>query len=521
MLGDTALPSHLWKALTHAIEINDIDLCKSLVLDTDLKSYLSRMLHESGDNCTLFIYALDRGRVEIAEFLAANGVALVGQACEKLSIRNRGFTPFHYCAAFGYSNIMKILLERVPEMLQWDTSVHPLHVASKYANTEFIRIMLDHLCSAEDKTRDFHEANIQVSKLVTKGTETSSGLVQNELNSGNIRSRVFSLDSLLNRQIQPDRYRHSEFDFTSFRIGDTALHLAITSEAVDAARLLLNAGANVNGLNSILETPLHLAVKSQDSANTKLLLSYGADSCAYDYFLNTPAMNAAYEGRMENLQILMTEQADLSAKDVEGRTALTLAFFKREATEVFAFLHSIKPLSQSDISAWILQSRFVAMQKELQTYILNSDMDISISESLYGSILHDIWTQDSSSLIQRVLKKITKSRLPELLNFKPRHRSTPLYGAACGGACNVMDMFLAHGADLEVEGGEHGTPLMVAAVAGRVQVVKWLVGKGAQICYFSRKSNTLVSAVTKARRYPEIVRWLLVGQFTTLRFIEL
>lgn len=111
-----------------------------------------------------------------------------------------------------------------------------------------------------------------------------------------------------------------------------------------------------------------------------------------------------------------------------------------------------------------------------------------------------------------------KSNLPKVLNSKPTPKPTPLYGAACGGACNIIDIFLAYGADLEVEGGEHGTPLMVAAVAGRTEVVKHLVRKGARICY--SKDDEIVSAIRKARDHAEIKQWLLVGRFFGSRGIS-
>lgn len=72
-------------------------------------------------------------------------------------------------------------------------------------------------------------------------------------------------------------------------------------------------------------------------------------------------------------------------------------------------------------------------------------------------------------------------------------------------------MLFDAGADVELEGGDHGTPLMGACAAGRLEVVKALVRKGASTSY--RKDGKLFSALSTARLHPNVIRWLLVGRF--------
>ncbi|WP_329072553.1 ankyrin repeat domain-containing protein [Amycolatopsis sp. NBC_01480] len=73
----------------------------------------------------------------------------------------------------------------------------------------------------------------------------------------------------------------------------TPLHFAVQDGAVNAARALLETGADVQAVYSPGATPLHLAVirwrKSPDGTMIKLLLEHGADTSAPEKNGRTPA----------------------------------------------------------------------------------------------------------------------------------------------------------------------------------------------------------------------------------------
>ena len=120
------------------------------------------------------------------------------------------------------------------------------------------------------------------------------------------------------------------------------------------------------------------------------------------------------------------------------------------------------------------------------------------------------------SLLRKFLRRLSKPIVSTLLGHKAKVEGTPLY-AACtltGPSQHegVINTLLEASAELEFEGGDHGTPLMGACAAGRLAAVKFLVPKGAKI-YYERDGET-VSALNKAKHFPEIVRWILVERFT-------
>ena len=67
-------------------------------------------------------------------------------------------------------------------------------------------------------------------------------------------------------------------------------------------------------------------------------------------------------------------------------------------------------------------------------------------------------------------------------------------------------------ADIEVEGGEHGAPLMAACAAGRLLTVKTLVAKCARTSYNNVDGITR-GVLRAAKSHPEVREWLLVGRF--------
>lgn len=70
------------------------------------------------------------------------------------------------------------------------------------------------------------------------------------------------------------------------RSGYTPLHLAVQDGALQAATILLDAGANLEATTDLGERPLHLSVmnwrNSEDGSLIRLLLDRGADRTALD-----------------------------------------------------------------------------------------------------------------------------------------------------------------------------------------------------------------------------------------------
>lgn len=110
--------------------------------------------------------------------------------------------------------------------------------------------------------------------------------------------------------------------------GWTALHLAAHFGQTDAARLLLDSGADVlaRSRNPLDNMPLHAAVAGGERVDlARLLLEHGADPNAIQHGGFTPLHEAAQNGSLEATRLLLEFGADPSILSGSGQTARQLA----------------------------------------------------------------------------------------------------------------------------------------------------------------------------------------------------
>lgn len=103
------------------------------------------------------------------------------------------------------------------------------------------------------------------------------------------------------------------------------LHLAAYSGNVEAARLLVDQGADVNETLPIGVAPLHCAAATGEVEIARLLLKAGADVNGTTSRGLTPLHSAASEGHTEVAELLIAWGADLHARTHSGATALHYA----------------------------------------------------------------------------------------------------------------------------------------------------------------------------------------------------
>jgi uncharacterized protein len=110
--------------------------------------------------------------------------------------------------------------------------------------------------------------------------------------------------------------------------GFTALHLAAFFGHEDAARALLEHGADPNVVarhESLRVAPLHSAAAGAHSSIVQLLLDAGADANARQEGGFTPLHSAAQNGDRESAEALLRHGADPAAATDEGKTSADLA----------------------------------------------------------------------------------------------------------------------------------------------------------------------------------------------------
>ena len=318
-------------------------------------------------------------------------------------------------------------------------------------------------------------------------------------------------------------YQTSTRTFSSF-VNATPLIIAAALGEVDIARSLIEHGASVDGMVNGRKTPLNLAAEEGEAQVIELLISFGANVNARSaLFLLTPCMSAALAGCLASVQALAKGGADLTLKDAFGRTAVhyvasptfyvessawstyfeVIVFLTHKMKDLLVFAESKYGYSIIELSGWAYPP--------YQSFVLNLAPNPSVYEPRHDNIISATVRTNNPIDLKRLLRRLPRHLIPTLLAHEDSSYGTPLYSAATRPSENVIEMLLDAGADLELIGGDHGTPLMGACATGRLGIVKALVGRGARTSY--TEDGKVFSALSEAKLHPKITRWLLVGRF--------
>jgi ankyrin repeat protein len=117
------------------------------------------------------------------------------------------------------------------------------------------------------------------------------------------RNRADVVGLLLDLGISPDVAKSTN---------ERPLHMAAYHDSIDAAKLLIDRGAEVDPVTSEWDnTPLGAAVYSQHARMIELLAKYSRD-----------IWELAFSGQLERLRVLFAESPELAKTESEGHTPL-------------------------------------------------------------------------------------------------------------------------------------------------------------------------------------------------------
>ncbi|KAL9027888.1 MAG: hypothetical protein Q9196_003660 [Gyalolechia fulgens] len=493
---------HFSGALRVAIDRADTDMCQSIIEEGASLDLAFNECH----GCTPLLYALSdsplgKDGLEIVELLARKGPSIRSTTCD-LAANVRGFTALHYAAKFGYFDLLQILLDKDPMMiLELCTSVHPFHFAVLEGHYECVELMVTHY-----------------GRYAAQNGSHSVGKPRNATSILDLVEMQVA-DTSIQRPLDVKKF----IDFPVELNTSKPLQIAAYSGHVRIARFLLECGASADATDNYGRSALHCAAEAEmdETLMVELLLDYGANLQAVDWFLRTPLMHAASTGKLDLLQVLVAGGADLQTQDRWCQTALHHAADSGSVSTFRSLLigASDHDLAYEDHDGWTPLSLLLghgALDEIL--FAINLAPSLRTYEPKLGNILVSVVLNRNMtpSLLKKLLKRLSRPVVTTLLKHQSKLSGTPLY-AACTLApphrqADFINMLLEAGADLQQEGGRHGTPLMGACAAGRFATVKLLVSRGAKIVYL--KDGTSISALKAARHFPKIVRWLLVERYT-------
>ena len=106
----------------------------------------------------------------------------------------------------------------------------------------------------------------------------------------------------------------------------TALMLAAELGYKEIVQELLAAGANVEAINDVGATALMYAVSNGNEEIVKLLLAAGAHINAADRRQNTALIYAIHQGNTEIIRILLNAGADVNVANIHGKSVLNYVY---------------------------------------------------------------------------------------------------------------------------------------------------------------------------------------------------
>ena len=324
-----------------------------------------------------------------------------------------------------------------------------------------------------------------------------------------------ALDQMLNMQVRGDMLRWFWYGtptekFPSELAIAKPLHIAARRGHAHIARVILEYGVSVDCGDGELRTPLHYAASSGQTSMVQLLLDAGANANVVDSSLVTPCMHASFNGHVDLVRVLVKGGADVQLRTWYGAMALQFAA-SNGAKDVFVLLMTGSDLCAEDIfgrsALWeaICQASAFSM-----SFIVNLAPPSEAYENQRRTLLNAAIAFRTTTEVKMLLRRVPPGLLPRLLDHRAME-GTPLHFAALLSKVDKMKLLLDAGAHLELEGSEHGTPLMAACATGRLAAVKLLVARGARTSYV--KAGEVYSAFAAAKYHPPVRRWLLVGRF--------
>ena len=485
-----------------AIKVGDKQLCKRLVDNgADLESGL-KFCH----GCTPLLYSLIVDRPEIAKFLVRHGASITRQTCRKRT--SRGYTPLHYAARYGSLSLLKRLLNRgALELIDIQSPVHPIHLAAACGYTKCVEMILD---------RSYHG-------MPLSNREFGRPYLSPEMYRDTRSHGTSSEDLLINLRVDRSRIQWTwemkpNVAWPSAYLSATPLQIAASNGYIPLVASLLERGALVDFIDDGGRTPLHFAAVAGHVPIIKMLLRFGANLHLPDQNLVTACMCAAERNHLDAVRELLMAGADRWAQDINHRHVLHYAALRHSWIVFFYLLPTATgyELAVEDIYGDTVVTHGLLLADLPQ---LSSLLNHGLPDQAYFSKKTNVLTTAvrnahlTTSVLKRFLKRLPKCLLPQILGHQALMGGTPLYAASSFVSPHQADlicMLLDTGAALELEGGDHGTPLMGACAAGRLPAVKVLVSKGAKLHY--TKDGSTIRALDKARHFPEIQRWLLVGR---------
>ena len=283
------------------------------------------------------------------------------------------------------------------------------------------------------------------------------------------------------------------------KTGRTLLYEAAVSGKSQITRWLLSLGADVLAADENGFTPLHGAV-TKDLATAKLLHEAGADINARSKTGRTLLHSAAYFGRVETIQWLLSLGADVLVVEEDGFTPLHEAVTKDLTAAELLYEAGADINARSKTGRTLLFEAAVNGKSQIVRWLLSLGADVSAADEngfspLLGAVTMDLAT---AKLLYEAGADI---------NTRNNIGQTLLHGSVYYGNVEMAQWLLSLGADVSAADEDGFTPLH-RAVTKDLATAKSLYEAGADINARSKEGKTILYEAALNGQF-QTIQWLL------------
>ena len=306
----------------------------------------------------------------------------------------------------------------------------------------------------------------------------------------------------------------------------SALHCAVDGKYPDVAKVLIDAGADIEAKNNLGRSPLHLASENGELALVKILVRAGAEVCVADNEGDTCLTLAAWFGQTETVRYLVSlPEVDMNQRGLRGRTALHMAVLKVHADVVEVLIDAgadIEVKSENESSPLPFGADIEGDNGDSPLHLASQFGETAIVKMLVeaGAGVRVTNNEGDTCLILAAHFGHTETvrylvGLPEVdVNQRTKEGWLPGTGGRTAlhsleyVDTDVVEVLIDAGADIEAKDPCGQSPLHCASEKGEIAIVKVLVEAGAEVCARDNYGNTCLKCAA-CYGHTETVRYLV------------
>ncbi|HSG28931.1 MAG TPA: ankyrin repeat domain-containing protein [Candidatus Krumholzibacterium sp.] len=306
--------------------------------------------------------------------------------------------------------------------------------------------------------------------------------------------------------LQADPGAVNERDSES-QFAELPIHYAATVGNVEIARLLIEAGAQVDAGDSDNSTALGVAGMRRHVDMVNFLLEQGANVNHRDRKADTPMSFACYRGNEAVIDILLEAGADLYFRSPNGETLLHRACQRGLPTLARRIIENGVDIdTQADHGATPLGYAAISGDVDIARMLIEAGARVNppIKEGQMSPLAYNTWSGNLDCARLLIANGAD-------VNDRMFGRRTILTAAVQNTPVEFVQLLLDSGAEVDLVDDQGKTALVQAAEAGNPEMVRALLAAGAKPDLGTDNSGRTALQLAAIRGYGDITRQLLAA----------